>query len=233
MILLFFVYKYQKSDKCSLPINNEPTCVKLENNKTILQLHHPAEAHENNLQAYISTLLCSLQCRMDLQTSDGHGLLLKYVSAYVSKSHDAFHSSSLYTMHTTPYEAAYRHLREMKALEPEMWLTLSSKKVAWTPHRCKNFVVPLYSNTNENKIIQRYWNRPSNHEHFTLLQWLCNFDHTKTSPSAYKRGQTFVGVKCISVFKDEYFFQYLLLHVKHCNTEELQVDNFHSLSHRI
>jgi hypothetical protein len=53
---------------------------------------------------------------MDVQSSDGHGLLLKYVSSYVTKAHDAYHSHCLYDVHTTPYQAAYRHLKGMAPL---------------------------------------------------------------------------------------------------------------------
>ena len=93
---------------------------------------------------------------MDVQSSDGHGLLLKYVSSYVAKSQDAYRSESLYSPHTTPYEAAYRHLKDMTPLEPEMWLVHSSKKIAWSPHCLKKFTVPMPTTTSNNKLLQKY-----------------------------------------------------------------------------
>ena len=45
----------------------------------------------------------------------------------VTKAHDAYNSDALYTVHTTPYQAAFRYLKEMAPLEPEMWLSLAKK----------------------------------------------------------------------------------------------------------
>ena len=64
-------------------------------NKTV-KFHHPAHAFALNLRAYI---VPSLQCRMDVQTSDGHGMLLRYVISFVSKWQDSFDSESLYSVH--------------------------------------------------------------------------------------------------------------------------------------
>ena len=90
---------------------------------------------------------------MDVQSSDGHGMPLRYVSPYISKSHDAFQSKCLYRAHTSPYQAAFCHLKEMAPLEPEVWLSLSSKKLAWTPHRTKHFAVPILETAFENQIL--------------------------------------------------------------------------------
>ena len=139
----YLVFSLQKSDKDSLPMNGDDTKVDSHNGVSSISISHPAEAFAENIRAYISTILPALECRMDVQSSDGHGLLLKYVSSYVTTAHDAYHSHCLYDVYTTPYQAAYRHLKEMAPLESEMWLSLSSKKIAWTPHRLKKFSVPL------------------------------------------------------------------------------------------
>ena len=140
-ILRIFVYSLQKSDKGSLSIN-ENDKVETNNGVSTLNICHPAEAFAHNIRAYISTNLPALQSQMDVQCSDRHGMLLKYVSSYVTKAHDAYNSEALYSVHMTPYQAAFRYLKEMSPLEPEMWLSLSSKKIAWTPHRSKRFCVP-------------------------------------------------------------------------------------------
>ena len=64
-------------------------------------------------------------------------MLLRYVTSYVSKWQDSFHSESLYSIHVGPYQAAYKYLMCMKPLELEMWLSLSSTKMSWTPSRRK------------------------------------------------------------------------------------------------
>ena len=78
-----------KNQADSLCINDNSTKVETEHGRSILKICHPKEAFEQN-RGYISTLLPALQCRMDVQSSDGHGLLLKYVSSYVAKGHDAY-----------------------------------------------------------------------------------------------------------------------------------------------
>ena len=153
----YLVFNLQKSDKDSLPMNGDDTKVDSHNGVSSISISHPAEAFAENTRAYISTILPALECRMDVQSSDGHGLLLKYVSSYVTKAHDAYHPHCLYDVHTTPYQAAYRHLKEMAPLEPEMWLSLSSKKIAWTPHRLKKFSVPLPQTVENNKLVNTYW----------------------------------------------------------------------------
>ena len=74
----YLVYSLQKSDKDNMPIYNNESKVETENTKSILKICHPEEAFEQNIRGYVSTLLPSLQCSMDVQSSDGHGLLLKY-----------------------------------------------------------------------------------------------------------------------------------------------------------
>ena len=219
----YLVYSLQKSDKGSLSINENDTNVETNNGVSTLKICHPAEAFAHNIRGYISTILPALQCRMDVQCSDGHGMLLKYVSSYVTKAHDAYNCEALYTIHTTPYQAAFRYLKEMSPLEPEMWLSLSSKKIAWTPHRLKHFSVPLPDFAENNKTLQAYWSRPKSLERLSLLQWLRQVDTSKTQPVVYKNGKTLVGTKQTSVFKDEYFFQDMLLNIAHRNTRELEI----------
>ena len=69
---------------------------------------------------------------MDVQSANAKGMLLKYVASYITKWHGAFDDDALFSVHVRPYEAAYRHLRGLRPLEPEMWLSLSSKKVSWS-----------------------------------------------------------------------------------------------------
>ena len=82
---------------------------------------------------------------MDIQTSDGKGMLLRYAASYVSKWHDAFNSDAMFSIRTGPYQAAYRHLRGLRPHEPEMWMSLSAKKIAWSQSRTKQFSLALES----------------------------------------------------------------------------------------
>ena len=49
---------------------------------------------------------------MDIQTSDGKGMLLRYAASYVSKWHHAFNSDAMFSIRTGPYQAAYRQCLE-------------------------------------------------------------------------------------------------------------------------
>ena len=111
----------------------------MENGNQILHLFHRSEAFAKNLRAYISTVLPALKCRMVIQTSDGKGMLLRYAASYVSKRHEDFNSDVMFLVRTGPYQAAYRHLLGLRPREPEMWLSLSAKKLAWSQSRTKQF----------------------------------------------------------------------------------------------
>ena len=111
----FLVRKLQPSDRDSLPLNNNILAFKVQKVLQPCLFYHPHEAFALNLRSYISTVIPTLQCRMDFQTADGRSMLLKYVTSYVSKWKDAYSNDALYSTHTTPYQAAYRHLRDMHA----------------------------------------------------------------------------------------------------------------------
>lgn len=61
---------------------------------------------------------------MDVEFSDNSGMLMRYVSSYVSKFKDSQSTDALYSTHLIPAQAAYRYLRDMKPCEPEMVMTL-------------------------------------------------------------------------------------------------------------
>ena len=130
--LVYEVNRLQPSDKGSLSVNESKTAVVQNSEREILKLFHPQEAFEKNLRAYMSTVTPALKCRMDIQCTDGKGMLLKYAASYVTKWHDAFDGDAMYYKHVGPYEAAYRHLRSLRPLEPEMALSLTSKKFSWS-----------------------------------------------------------------------------------------------------
>lgn len=130
---------YSLQIKPGVSFFQQETRVSSHNGRQLLQLFHPSEAFAKFLRAYVSTILPSLKCGMDIQTSDGKGMLLRYAASYVSKWHDAFNSNAMFSIRTGPYQAAYRHLRGLPPREPEMWMSLSTKKIAWSQSRTKQF----------------------------------------------------------------------------------------------
>ena len=55
----------------------------------------------------------------------------------------------------------------------------------------------------------------------SLLAWLPNVDHSKANPKEYRTGNTLVGLKVVSLFNTQFFFQYILLHKPHTRFSEL------------
>ena len=102
-----------------------------------LHLQHKAEdfCKTNNkgvnegVRAYLVDVLSSLACHVDVQASDGQGMLLRYVSGYVPKFSDAFTSEWL-NDEASDYAIAKRVLCDYHPLEPEMTLQLAMQ---WFP----------------------------------------------------------------------------------------------------
>ena len=125
--LLFYVNKYQISEESQLPIHEGSTNVIDEDGTQCIQLSHPANAFVAHLQGYIDTVLPTLQCSMDVKTTNGCGMILKYVASYVSKAHESYHSDALYCRELRPSTAAFRYAQSLDMCEPGMWVLLSSK----------------------------------------------------------------------------------------------------------
>ena len=81
------------------------------------------------IRAYMPDLLNSLHCHIDVQASDGRGMLLKYVSGYVPKFSDSFTTDWL-SDQCSDYAIAKRVLTDYHPLEPEMVLQLAMQ---WFP----------------------------------------------------------------------------------------------------
>ena len=229
--LSFLASKYQQSDKPSpsLRLQETETHFRKVGNKTTLHLKHPADAFACNLRAYISTVLPTLECSMDFQTTDNRAMLLRYVTSYVTKWQNGITSDSLYSYNISGGQAAVRYVMEMKPAEPEMWLSLSSTKISWFSSRTKRYTVPSFDTVLDDKTAEKYRNRPPELNATSLLNWLRSFDHSKANPKEYGDGNTLVGLKLLSYFNNQYFFQYLLLHKPHRIISELQHSNHHKI----
>ena len=102
-----------------------------------LRLQHTAEDFcktnskgvPEGVRAYLVDVLASLACHVDVQASDGQGMLLRYVSGYVPKFSDAFTSEWL-NDEASDYAIAKRVLCDYHPLEPEMTLQLAMQ---WFP----------------------------------------------------------------------------------------------------
>ncbi len=227
----YLANKHQRSDKASssLKLQTDDSFLENKDGKQLLRLKHPADAFAVNLRAYIATLLPALQCSMDFQTTDGRAMLLSYVTSYVTKWQDGIGTDALYAYHVSGGQAAIRYVMDIKPAEPEMWLALSSTKIAWSSSRTKRYAVPLPDTAVEQKTAEKYRNRPTEFSNYSLLQWLRMLDTDKAVPKVYKAGTTLVGLKLVSFFNKDYFFQYFLLHLPHTRISELQHPNHENI----
>lgn len=149
---------------------------------------------------------------------------MRYVTNYVSKFKDSQSNASLYVNTLDPAEAAYRHLRDMKPCEPEMIIALSSIKTAWTSNSTKRFVPPGPLNAESNSIVMKYHSR-TNEQNVTLIDFLRTHDTTKTTAPLYKRQKCLVGIKYLSYFNYDFFFQFILMSLPHKSFQELKHPN--------
>ena len=78
---------------------------------------------------------------MHFQITDGRAMLLRYITSYFTKWQDGITAQSLYSYHVSGGQAATRYVTDMKPAEPEMGLALSSKKIAWSSSRTKQYTV--------------------------------------------------------------------------------------------
>ncbi len=86
-----------------------------------LQLTHRPTDYEDALRAYFGSLMRVLRCHQDVQTTDGRGMLLRYVAGYVPKFSSAFNNEWLNDA-ASDFAICRRILREYHPLEPEMVL---------------------------------------------------------------------------------------------------------------
>lgn len=165
----FLVDNLQKSSRSALPLRQAPNEVLMANNETYIAFHHTQTDKGCNLRAYVPAPPGSLQCFMDLQASDGKAMMLKYVTSYVAKCHDAVKTQQLYSVDLSAYQAATSFLKNMHPLEPDMVLQLTSMKIAWSNSRTKAFTAPTPEQTQQ-KAHQKYLARPDDDEQLTFLE---------------------------------------------------------------
>ena len=208
------VNKFQKGHKSLLPIHHVATSVVGEGDNSYVLLSQTSESFTKGLRGYIDTVLCAIQCSMDVQSTNGRAMLLKYVSSYVSKAKESFHSDALYCSSLSPSTTAIKFAVSLDIWKPEMLALLSSKKLSWTNATRKACALPTtIEKAQEWPILAKYYARPLQQEHITLLEWLRSVDETDAIPIPYPPHKVIaVGVKHVSYFNHFYFFQHLLCH---------------------
>ena len=130
----------------------EPGPSRYDADEGVLHLHHSEtdycrykpDGTAEGIRAYLVDVLSSLGCHVDVQMSDGRGMLLKYVSGYVPKFSDSFTTDWLCDA-GSDYAVAKRVVTDFHPLTPEMTCQLSMQ---WFPQcfagsTLQRFVVPV------------------------------------------------------------------------------------------
>ena len=117
----FLVADTQKSSSSCLQLFSGPDSFENKPDGTsTLRFHYREGESKRNLRAYVLTLLGALHCCTDVQVADGRGMLLKYVSSYVTKMHESATSEGLHCTDVSRFQAASSFLRTVSPLAPEM-----------------------------------------------------------------------------------------------------------------
>ena len=227
--LSFLVHNLQPSHKTVLPVQETPTSLHVDHNgKAQLSLNYLQTACPLKLRAYVSCLLTFLKCRMDVQLADQGAIPMSYITSYVSKFKETQSTESLYSTHLQPAQAAYRHLHDMKPCEPEMMMSLSAQKMAWSSNSTKSYAPPRPSSAEGNIMLKKYYNR-SNMIDLSFIEFLRTHDTSKAKPTLYKQQRSLVNIKYVSYFNPYFFFQFLVMNKPHKQLHDLQHPNHDSL----
>ena len=130
-----------------------------------------------NLRAYVPVVSASLECSMDVQSSDGKAVLLKYVTSYVAK--------------------VPRRRQDTAVVLGRSWCLPGCDifpQEARSNSHTKAFTAPTPDQM-EHKIHLKYLACANEDEHMTFLEWLREYDHEKNPPKRYGDGNTLVGLK--------------------------------------
>eukprot|EP00971_Amphidinium_carterae_P050999 1003998-Amphidinium_carterae.1 len=178
----------------------------------------------------------ALRCHMDVQTSDGRGMLLRYCASYVPKFSDAFAQAWLNDQ-ASDFAIARRVLSEYHPLEPELWMQLASFlcRPCMAGGTLKRFVVPsALTCPDPPNIVKEYMQSSWRCNNMNLLEFLRKSNdkgaiarhirerHNKSAEESPLqdfanqcscRGETMVATKMSSRFSDAYYAEWVVLNV--------------------
>ena len=209
---------------------------------------HTVAGQAEGVRAYIVDLLAGLHCHVDVQASDGRGMLLKYVSGYVPKFSDSFASDWLQDS-CSDYAVAKKVLTDYHPLEPEMTLQLAMQ---WHPQclagcTMQRFQVPVPwlgdCPTRVQQYMESKWRAPDmplieflrkSNKQGKIHQYLVKQYRQGQGPdgeaehledwanNAPTGGQVAVAAIYLSRYNDRYYGQWVLMNVPFKNIQDLK-----------
>ena len=201
----------------------------------LLKLHHDRLDKKKGIRGFMEDCSGSLFCHNDVQASDGRGMLLRYTSGYVPKFSDSFATTWL-NDEASDYAIARRVLADYHPLEPEMWLQLAAQfyQQCFAGGSKLKIMIPIPWLQDPPLIVQAYCNNKRRNDSMSFLEFLrkTNKDgdilrHIKVAFAAeddaldldkfaqefQPQGEVLVAAIVLSRMKDNYFGQWMMLHV--------------------
>jgi len=217
--------RQRRPGNTALPISSQPTCVDKDRNK--INFQRSSAADSLTLRPYCKELTLAFRSHQDIQSSDGHGLLLQYVSSDVTKTCDDSIAQSLYDADLDARNAAFRFVVNHKPAEPEMWFHISNFKSCYHSVLTKKLCVPRFCDAEENKHVLQYSDRPEAANHLTLLQFQRQYVTSGSEVHPYPHGKhASVGCKYVSIHNSEFMFQHTLMNISFRDVTELFPPHF-------
>ena len=205
-----------------------------------LRLHHSETDSDMGIRAYDFEEMDVMKFHQDNvvpdEHIDGRGLLLRYISTYLSKFSTSLFPDLLDDTGATGYGMAIRILSSYQPGEPEMWLLLAAQllpqffmggtirplQAPWPGMPVKPQFVELYEQCpwrNEDMSLL-VWLRKTNNKG-AILAWIRKAHAQSCSEESLEqfargvetRGEKVVAAETVRIFNDKHFGQWLALHV--------------------
>lgn len=100
--------------------------------------------------------------------------------------------------------------------------------MAWLSNSTKRYVPPRPSPAESDSIIIKYYRR-TQESHLSFIEFLRTDNTSKTNAPLYKHQTCLVGIKYVSYFNADFFFQFLLMNKPHRKLEELKHPHHNTL----
>ena len=192
----------------------------------VLSIHHGADFADLNLRPFLIPVLRLLKCAQDVQWWHSRGALLRYVAGYASKYGENM-DASLFDDAPDSMSTALHVCWAWKPAAAEMLMALARESMAFTSVHHKTYRVPSFDN-GDDTALYLYRRRPTSEEHVSFVAWLRWHTITGSLESGTYAakplrhpGVSAVAMQSYRISKDEFFWQWMSMHVPHRSTADL------------
>lgn len=191
----------------------------------ILCLHVSASFIAAGLRPFLVPLLRVFRCSQDVQWWEGTGALLRYVNGYVSKHSENWQTQWL-SEAQDPMSAALNVCRWWHPCEAEMVMTLAREAMVFMSCDHKDYRPPSFTQ-GEDAVLHLYRRRAQSLCDLSCLEWYRTHTVSGSLNTDYeahpRKSKTLmaVGINYYNAKKDEYFWQWMLMHIAHRSFADL------------